>query len=165
MPLPGEKLVSLSVMIVIVFAAFYILLFIVIPSLGGSLTKPSLGAGEPVEPEHIDWLVKELGAGKLQVPAGVSGTPEIEFVVNPGGNYFTVTIEGGVPKTRSGPADDPDIRLSGSRDVIARLLAAENLFAEVKTLNQEGLIQLEMLRDREELAGRGYESLYDELTG
>jgi len=163
--MPGEKTATRSVAVIVVVAVLFISFFI-LPSILSKygLSKPSLGEGEPVEPRHIQWLVAELGAGNLQSPAGAGGTPEIEFVVNPGDQYFSVTIENGVPKTKSGPADDPDIRLSGNRDVIARLLAADDLFAEVGKLSEEGKVKLDMLKGRDELAGVGYESLYNELT-
>lgn len=164
--MPGERAGKLAIigMIItaVIFVSVFIIPYLVIPP--GEIPKPTLGEGNPVETKHIDYLVRRLGAGNLQAVAGLGKTPEIEFLVKPANRYFTVTIENGVPKTRSGRADDPDIRLSGDREVIASLLSAGDLFSEVKKLNQEGNVTMEMLREKEDLISIGYESLYNDLT-
>ncbi len=160
--MPGENAGIATVVIVAVIAVAYLLIF-VFPSFTGSGEKPALGEGELVEPKHIDWLVKELGAGTLHA-IDPEGSPEIEFLVKPQGSYFTVNIENGVPITTSGRANDPDIRLTGNREVVARLLAAEDLLGEVKKLSEEGEVKLDVLKDNEALAAMGYSRLYDDLT-
>jgi len=158
-----EKIAVLSIVVVVLIASVYLVFFVLSPSFfSASGPKPSLGEGELVEPVHIKWLVTELGAGKLQPLSGRS--PQVEFVVKPNNNYFTMTIEGGVPRVVAGRADDPDIRLTGNRDVVARMLAADDLFAEIRKLDSEGKVTLEMLRERNDLVSFGYESLYNQLT-
>ena len=166
MNMPGERASRLAIlgMIItpVIFVSVILIPYLVIPP--EEIPKPTLGEGDPVETKHIDYLVRRLGVGNLQAVAGLGRTPEMEFLVKPANRYFTVTIENGVPRTMLGRADDPDIRLSGDRDVIASLLSAGDLFSEVKKLNQEGKITMEMLREREDLISIGYESLYNDLT-
>lgn len=164
--MPGEntkKLAFIGTLIAsVILISVFVIPYLVIPP--DEIPKPALAEGMPVEARHIDYLVNKLGARKLQAVAGLGKVPEMEFMVTPANSYFTVTINNGVPRTRSGRADDPDIRISGDRVVVARLLSADDIFAEVKLLNLEGKVTMEMLRDREDLIMIGYESLYNELT-
>lgn len=166
MIMPGEdtkKLAFIGILIAaVILISVFVIPYLVIPP--DEIPKPALADGMPVEPRHIDYLVNKLGARKLQVVAGLGKAPEMEFLVESANSYFTVTINNGVPSTRPGRANDPDIRISGDREVVARLLSASDIFAEVKLLNLEGKVTLEMLRDREDLIMIGYESLYNDLT-
>ena len=166
MIMPGGRAARMALIGMVMMAAILITIlmitFYVQPY--EQAAKPSLAQGEPVKPVHIDYLVKKLGAGSLQAVAGLVAAPEIEMLVTPENSYFTVTINNGVPSTKAGRADDPDIRLTGDREVIARLLSAGDIFSEVRKLNQEGKVTLEMLRDEQDLISIGYESLYNDLT-
>ena len=163
--MPGERTATLMVAAVGVIAIVYILyLVVMVPLISQGAVKPTLGEGQPVAPEHVEWLVKELGAGALHPAQGSAKKPEIEMVVNPGSQYFTVTVDKGVPNTRKGMADDPDIRLTGDRTVIVELLSAPDLLPAARRLKDEGSVQLEMLRSQEELSAMGYGALYARLT-
>ena len=64
-----------------------------------------------------------------------------------------------------GRAQDPDIRLTVGRDAVARLLSAADFFAEVRKLDSEGAMEVEVLKDMEDLRNKGYMDIYEELTG
>lgn len=161
--MPGGKAVSVSLIAVALVAVLYILYVL---GLFGPLDgRPVLGEGEPVQPEHINWIVKQIGTDKLRIDPTTGKSPEVELVVNPDGNRFTVTVVGGKPNVRAGPSADPDIRLTGDRMIIARLLGAQDMMAEIMALALSGDVQLEMLRSRSQLESMGYASLYDSLFG
>ncbi len=166
MIMPGGRAARMAIIGMVMTASILITIFMVsfYDQPQEQATKPSLANDEPVKPVHIDFLVNKLGAGNLQAVAGLVETPKIEMLVTPDNSYFTVTVDDGVPTTRAGRADDPDIRLTGDREVIARLLSADDIFSEVRKLDQEGKVALEMLRDEQDLISIGYESLYNDLT-
>jgi hypothetical protein len=161
-----KKVLAFSIMMFVIAGALYAYFFIISPTFVTKpvIEKPTLSGTDPVEPEHIEYLVNELGAYKLHNPPLSNRTPVIELVISPGDLYFTVTVENNMPKTTPGRADDPDIRITGSREVVAQLLTAEDLPAEAKRLSDEGKISVEILKDITDLATMGYKSLYDELA-
>ena len=160
------KILAFSITMFILAGAIYTYFFIISPTFVAKPTieKPALSAGEPVEEEHIQYLINELGAYKLHNPPLSDKTPVIEVLVTNPNQYFTVTVEGNVPKTTPGRADDPDIRISGSSDAVVQLLSAGDIAAESKKLSDEGKITVEVLKDMPELVAMGYKALYDELT-
>jgi len=158
-----KKLAFIGILIAsVIFISVFVIPYLVIPP--EEIPRPTLAEGMPVEARHIDYLVKRLGAGRLLPVPGSGRFPVMEVLVIPANSYFTVTVQNGVATAKAGRASDPDIRLTGDREVVARLLSADDILAEVKRLNEEGKVTLEMLRDREELIMIGYESLYNELT-
>jgi hypothetical protein len=164
--MPSGKVVGLLVLAVIATVLFYAYFFIISPTFvfKPQLTKPTLAEGEPVGTEHIQWLVNELGAYKLHDSPLSGDKSEIEMYVTTEKKYFSVVTENNVPKATEGRASDPDIRISGSRQVIVQLLASSDMLADTKSMANDGTIQLDILKDMAELVPKGYKALYDELA-
>ena len=160
------KILAFSITMFILAGAIYTYFFIISPTfvVKPIIEKPSLSAGEAVEEEHIQYLINELGAYKLHKAPLSDQTPVIEILVTNPNQYFTVTVEGNVPKTVPGRADDPDIRISGSSEAVVQLLSAADITAESKKLSGEGKIDIEVLKEMPELVAMGYKALYDELA-
>ena len=123
----------------------------------------ALAPGEPVKAAHIESIVSGLDVEKIHKLNASGKSPEIEILVTPENQYFTIRIENGAASVSAGRAGDPDIRLTGSRDVVARLLSASDRIAEMKKIKNEGLVKLEMLRSMDVLISMGYKDLYEEL--
>ena len=160
------KILAFSIMMFILAGALYAYFFVISPTFVAKPTieRPSLAAGEPVEEKHIQYLVNELGAYKLHNPPLSNQMPVIEILVTPANQYFTVKVEGNIPRTTPGRAEDPDIRISGSRDSVAQMLMSGDIAAEAKKLSDEGKINVEILKEMPELIAMGYKALYDELV-
>jgi len=161
--MPGEKTSTLLIVIVLAFAVSYLAFFVIIPNMSRG-QKPVLGPGQPVGTEHIQWIVDNIGTTQLRTSSITGKPPEIEMVVTPGDQFFTVTVRNGAARVRAGLADDPDIRMTGSRDVIAEILESSDLAGTAKRLSGEGRIQLDVLKDMEDIEDMGYKALYMSLT-
>ena len=161
--MPGEKSSTLLILVVLVFAVSYLALFVIIPGMSRG-QKPVLGPDQPVGAEHIQWIVDSLGTSQLRTSSITGNPPEIEMIVTPGDQFFTLTIRNGVAKVRPGLADDPDIRMTGGRDVIAELLETSDLAGTARRLSGEGRVQVDVLKDMEDIEDMGYQALYQSLT-
>jgi len=124
---------------------------------------PTLSQGEPVKAAHIESIVSGLDVEKIHGLNASGKSPEIEILVTPENQYFNIRIENGAAGVSAGRADDPDIRLTGSREVVARLLSASDRVAEMRKIKNEGLVKMDMLRSMDVLVAMGYKDLYDEL--
>jgi len=162
--MPGEKTATFSIIVMLAIAAVYLYFFVYLPTQNPDLQRPVLAEGEKVGTVHLDWLVRQLGAGTLHRVTGSAAEPQIEIVVTPGNERFTVTVMNGVPRTTAGAAISPDIRISGERDVVARLLLARDVAQEANRLYAEGKIRFDLLKDTPQLAAMGYSALYNDLT-
>jgi hypothetical protein len=160
----GEKALNAVVIIVVIAAVVYSALFILPAIMSGRSERPVLEEGEAVKSEHIQWVVDELISGEIKTSYLTGSSLEAELFVEQDDLYFTVNIDAYVASVRRGRGVDPDIRLTGSREVIARLLAADSIFAELKELLDEGKIKLEMLKPEEEVDKKGYNKLYEGIT-
>jgi hypothetical protein len=130
-----------------------------------SAAKPTLSEGQPVGKEHVEWVVSELATDKIRTTYFSAKKMEIEFLVTPENKYFTARVEVYRPQVYEGRASDPDVRLTVGREVVSRLLSADDFFAEVVKLDSEGKIAVEVVRSEEELRSMGYYNIYEELTG
>ncbi len=155
-------LTIIALIIVLALAA----LFLLPQVLSGNTfkTKPTLSGGEPVTKEHVEWIVNELSTMNIRSKY-FKNRLEVEFIITPDNGRFTAFVDNGIPTTRAGEALDPDIRLTVGRDSLARLLSEDDFFAEVRKLNDEGVISMETRRSAEELEAMGYPGIYEELTG
>ncbi len=124
----------------------------------------SLSESEPVKTEHVDWIVQELVTDDIRANYLTNERLEMEFLITEDNTYFTVTVDVRTPTTRSGRAANPDVRFTVGRDVVKRLLEAGDFFAEVKSLRNEGRIQMEMLKPYDELVAKGYVDIYDQIV-
>jgi hypothetical protein len=127
-------------------------------------SRPTLSEGEPVGVEHVDWIVQELATSDIRANHLTNQRLEVELLVTPDNSYFTVAVDVRIPTTRQGRAGSPDVRLTVGRDVVQRLLSAGDFFSEVKRLNDEGKIVMEMLKPSEELVRKGYVDIYDQIV-
>jgi hypothetical protein len=128
-----------------------------------TMQRQSLSEGEPVTATHVDSIVQELVTQDIRANYLSSERMEMEFYITPDNSYFTVVIDVRTPVTTAGRAPDPDVRFTVSRDVVTRLLSADDFFAEVKKLNSEGAIQMEMVKPYDDLISKGYGEIYDQI--
>jgi hypothetical protein len=126
--------------------------------------KPALSTSEPVKTEQVDWIVQELVTSDIRANYLTAERLEMEFFITPDNSYFTVVIDVRTPTTTQGRANDPDVRFTVGRDSVSRLLEAGDFFAEVKKLNSEGKIQMEMVKPYDELIAKGYEEIYEQIV-
>ena len=124
----------------------------------------TLSQGEVVKVQHVNQIVQDLVTNDIRTSYLSAERLEMEFMVTPDNSYFTVIIELRTPTTRAGRATDPDVRFTVGRDVVARLLSAGDFFAEVKKVNNEGKIQMEMLKPLDELLEKGYGEIYGQIV-
>ena len=132
-----------------------------------SLMNPAgqtLSRGEEVKVEHVNQIVQDLVTDDIRANYLTTERREMEFKITPDDSYFTVVVDVRTPTTTAGRANDPDVRFTVSRDVVSRLLSAGDFFAEVKKLNSEGAIQMEMLKPLDELLGKGYGEIYEQIV-
>ena len=149
-----RKFLLLIVMILLISIS-YLYFFIISPVF---VKKPELEkpvfTGK-VEEKHIEWVVNELGAYKLQENS------EIEVSVNR--EKFTVKVMNNKPIVKKGEAEDPDIRIYASPEAFQRIFNSEDFKKELINLYREGKIKIEVLKPPEELILKGYKAIYDEL--
>lgn len=149
----------LSLSIVLIVASFYLF---ILPTLVGKPFIPKPTYEENVTTEHINWVVNEMGAYKLQT-SPVGEKPEIEVNIFDTGEFFTVIVEGNTPITYLGKATNPDIRLITKTVYVEELLEAPDLVEKTVDLYNEGKIKVEILKDELTLISKGYMALYNEL--
>lgn len=162
--MPGEKVGLLSIILVVIFAAVYVYYFI-LPNMTVEYDgeKPILKEDQQIQEEHIEYIVTELGVTKLRnSPNG--DPPEIEIYVTDEDRYFTVDVMNGEAEISLGYSVDPDIRISGTREVVAELLLSDGIIKKANEFNNQGKITFEILKGIPELASKGYQSLHNELT-
>lgn len=153
----GKK-IALIALLVIAAAALYLYFFVISPTgTKQALEKPALAPGENVSSKHIEWVANELGGYNLQPSA------EIEFIVE--GQKFSVTSKGGKVVSKEGPAADPDLRITVTRDAFTKILSASDTNAEIVSLYNQGLSSVQLLKDQATLALKGYKGIYDTIKG
>ncbi|UCD02747.1 MAG: hypothetical protein JSV63_03090 [Candidatus Aenigmatarchaeota archaeon] len=126
--------------------------------------RVTLSSGEPVGVQHVNQIVQDLITDDIRANYLPAERLEMEFLITPENSYFTVVIDVRTPTTKAGRASDPDVRFTVGREVVERLLSAQDFFAEVKKLNSEGAIKMEMLKPLDELLDKGYGEIYDQIV-
>src|SRR3989344_4979713 len=97
-----KKLIGISLIVVLFILIVFIQFFVLKPE-KPHIPKPDFKDGDEVQPQHIDWMVNELGAYQLSADA------EMEVVV--ADKTFTIKVVNKRPTAVLGAANDPDIRI------------------------------------------------------
>jgi len=121
--------------------------------------------GFEVSGEDLEYLTNEVGGYKLHSTPVSKEKPVIEFFITNFQDTYTLTIEDHNITAVEGSAVNPDIRISGSKQVFRQLLEADDVAKELNKLVRWREIEFEMLSDESTLAMKGYKSLYDALEG
>lgn len=135
------------------------------------MEKPSQIFTEPGENEeqagritkdHVAWVVNELGGYELH-QSSLSEDPVMEVVVD--GNPYTVMIKDNHVISSDGAPDNPDIRITTNIMVFAILIDSEDIQEDAAMLYQEGVLEIELLKDMNVLLDKGYKTIYDAVMG
>ena len=165
-------IISIILVIVAFGGAYY---FVIAPNLISKpfIEKPSLIAGAPerisagehvINSSHINYIINEIGAYKLNAPFGTKKIPVIEFVLTDIGEKYYTYVKDHMPTTKKGDPKEEDIIIGGSQETIAAILESEPPLSEaVKQANNDGTIKVELVADMKTLAAKGYLSIYDKL--
>jgi len=160
------------VIVVVVFGGAYYL--VIAPNLVQKpfVEKPTLPsdalakieAGEEVIVEgHINYLINEIGAYKLKKVFGIESYPVMEFVITDTNERYYSYIKDHKPVSKKGNAKGEDIVITGSQEIILKILESDNIQAAVKEANDNEEIHVELVADMKTLASKGYLSIYDAL--
>jgi hypothetical protein len=110
--------------------------------------------------DFVLYLLYSIGAqGVHKVPFG-SENPVIEIDV--GGEVYNAEVVDGKIIVRDGGIDNEDIRIVSSKEEGIKMIRDQNY---VVNSFREGKSSVEMVAGELELAGKGYLSLYNKLTG
>ena len=156
-----KKFIALAVVIVLIAIGTYFYFGVISPVVPKPVvSKLALTENQEVKPEHVNYVVNELGAYKLH--PSLSGEPaEIEVVS--AGKLFTITTQDGKTVTKEGKATNPDIRITASPEAFVKLFSTTDIKAEISKLHNDGSIKVDLLKDAATLALKGYKGVYDEL--
>jgi len=114
------------------------------------------GNDTEIKPEHIDYIVNEIGGYNLH--AGI-GEPEIELIAD--SDVYAIKIVNGKPASSPGAAASPDIRINASKAAIAEIFNSQDINKKITELYNAGAISVELLKDQATLLSKGYKSVYD----
>ncbi|MBU3896560.1 MAG: hypothetical protein KJ697_01340 [Nanoarchaeota archaeon] len=153
-----KKIVIVIMTIVIIGLTTYFILFSPFSS-KPNIEKP---IGSVVNETHIAWLVNELGSYKLHSNPVTGEEPEMEIVCS---KTYDVMIEKGYPNVVEGSATNPDIRITTQDQFILELLNETDVLQNTYEMQQEGKLAIGMLKPQEDLALKGYITIYNEITG
>jgi hypothetical protein len=112
--------------------------------------------------DYINYLLVVLGANNLHKSYIGYGNPKIEFVV--GDEFWNSELDGGLTTGR-GESDDPDLRISISKEEAVEALLSEDVEDFMKDSVASGRTGVEMVAGKIELGSKGYLEMYNELTG
>jgi hypothetical protein len=131
------------------------------------IEKPVIEEPEEFEvnDEHLEYLTNEVGGYKLHSTPVSKEKPVIEFFITNFQDTYTLTVEDHNVTAVEGSAVNPDIRITGSKEVFRQLLVSEDIAAELNRLVRWKKIEFEILTDESTLAMKGYKALYDALSG
>ena len=116
-----------------------------------------------VEPNHLSYVLSELGFYKLHNPPLSSDTPKINIKLDE--SWFTSELKQGKIYTKPGSTQNPDLVIYTSSDEIIEALKQTNPKEYMKTSISSEKTRLELTASYSKLFSKGYLSLYQELTG
>ena len=116
-----------------------------------------------INESHINYIINEIGAYKLRNTWGTADYPVMEFVLTDLEKKYHSFVENHLPITKEKGAKEEDIAIKGSQEVVVEILSAENTKAAVKKAIDEGKIQVDIVKDMNILARKGYLSIYDSI--
>ena len=112
--------------------------------------------------DYINYIMAALGVGKLHKSIAGFGNPVIEM--NLDGERWNAELDKGL-KTELGFAEDPDLRISMTKEEAVKALLSPDVKIFMKDSVVSGNTQIEMIAGKVELGSKGYLSMYSELTG
>ena len=112
--------------------------------------------------DYINYLLVALGVGNLHSMIGF-GNPIVEFNLD-GEVWNSEVIKGGL-NTRRGLNENKDLVISISKKEAVKGLLSSDLEQFMKDSVYNGNTQIEMVAGKIELFGKGYLSMYTQLTG
>ncbi|MBN1156440.1 hypothetical protein JXA85_02405 [Candidatus Woesearchaeota archaeon] len=131
-----------------------------------SIEKPNIDMSLDefvVEEDYISYMLNEIGAYKLQNIPFSKNLPKIEIIITDTGEVFTARTIDNSLQTIKGAADNPDIRISAENDVMYDVLKSDNVNDALLTKYNQGVLEIELLKDEKELILKGYKGIYDAL--
>lgn len=131
------------------------------------IEKPVIPAAEEFEvtEEQLEYITNEMGGYKLHSTPVTDELPVIEFFITNFRDTYTITIDDHNITAVKGAAIDPDVRLSGTKEVFRQLVESKDIVKDVRRLVNWRNIEVEILKEESTLALKGYKALYDALTG
>ncbi|MCK4670071.1 MAG: hypothetical protein KAT43_02615 [Nanoarchaeota archaeon] len=153
----------MAIIIILLFIGGYTFFFYINPitPLKPELQKP---APDMIE-ESIEYVGNEMGGYKLKEHPITKELPKIEFYMTNFDKIFTIIVEDGNVTAVEGRIADPDIRMTGKKDVLTEMLDSADVKTTVQRLMREHRLQVELLASQPELALKGYSSFYDMFGG
>lgn len=112
--------------------------------------------------DYIIYLLVSLGTNHLHKSYTGQGTAKLELVIDQ--EIWAAEIDGGL-RVQKASIDDPDLRITMSKQTAVESLLSPNIQEELKSATRNGQINIEQIAGKVELASKGYLSMYKELTG
>ena len=113
--------------------------------------------------DYINYLLVAMGVGNLYKSFIGYGNPRVEFVLD--GEVWSTELTSEGFNTAQASIDDPDLRISMSKEEAIEALLATDAVGFMKTSVSSGETQVEMIAGKVELGSKGYLTMYTELTG
>jgi len=116
-----------------------------------------------IEPEHLSYLLNEMGTYKLHNPPMSSNTPKINLRVDE--QEFKAEVENTYTKVEKGSWENPDIKIVTERSEVIEAITSTKIQEYMKTSVASGKTSIELVAGYTELFSKGYLALYQDLTG
>lgn len=113
--------------------------------------------------DYINYLLVAIGVGNLHKSMIGYGNPKIEFVL--GDEVWSTEITKNGFNTGQISIDDPDLRISMSKEEAVEALLATDAVEFMKASVYSGETGVERIAGNVELGSKGYLAMYNELTG
>ena len=115
--------------------------------------------------ESIEYVGNEIGSYKLKEHPITKEKPKIEFYMTNFDKIFTIIVDDGNVTAIEGRVADPDVRLSGKKDVLTEIIDSADAKTTVQRLMREHRLEVELIASQSELALKGYSTFYDLFNG
>ena len=112
--------------------------------------------------DYIINLLVSLGTNHLHKSYTGQGSAKLELDID--NEIWSAEIDNGL-KVQRASLDDPDLRITMSKQVAVEALLSSNIQEQLKSETKNGQINIEQIAGKVELASKGYLSMYKELTG
>lgn len=113
----------------------------------------------------LEYVGNEIGGHKLKKHPISKDKPRIEFYMTNFDKTFTLIVDEGNVSAIEGSTIDPDVRLSGKKDVLLELLDADDIKTTIQRQLRERRLSIEILASESDLAFKGYSTIYEMFGG
>ncbi|PIN68581.1 hypothetical protein COV93_08965 [Candidatus Woesearchaeota archaeon CG11_big_fil_rev_8_21_14_0_20_43_8] len=114
-------------------------------------------------PEHISYVLNKLDGYKLHESPLDKAMPEIEVFLSDTSSRYSAKVVDNDVTTEKRPADDPDLRITMTSKALAKLVDAPDVKSLASDYANNKTIYLEVLKDDQILALKGYKAIYDAI--